>query len=117
MNIKCIILVICFLIVGCGEKNMDTQECGIETNKDFGNFKYQETNGIPMCPYCKKPTKRTGGMGTTTLAYYPPVYDVDGKNTNPDRNINTSSWKCYSCGKSYSISGNYIDGYGYRGYE
>ena len=42
------------------------------TDKDF-------TNGIPICPYCKKPTIRQQGLVSTTLAYYPPIYDEDGK--------------------------------------
>lgn len=73
------------------------------------------TNDIPQCPYCKKPTKRSGGDGwTTTCVYYPPMYDENGVNTNPDRNTSSTSYSCEECGKSYVISGNDYDGYKYN---
>lgn len=72
-----------------------------------------DTNGIPQCPYCKKPTKRTGGASSITCAYYQPIYDENGNNTNPDRNTTTSSWECLECKKAYSTAGNYTDGFYY----
>lgn len=72
------------------------------------------TGDIPQCPYCKKPTPRTGGGGAVTAAYYPPMYDEEGNNTNPDRNIKTSHWKCITCDKGYTVSGNIADGYYYQ---
>lgn len=60
------------------------------------------TNGIPMCPYCRKPTKRTAGGVSSTCVYYPPVYDAMGNNTNPDRNSFFTSYKCFECNGSYS---------------
>ena len=83
----------------------------METKKEPIPVMY--TGSIPQCPHCKKPTKRTGGGGRTTLAYYQPMYDEKGNNTNPDRNTNTSNWQCLDCGKNYSISGNHADGYYY----
>jgi len=77
-------------------------------------MKYKTTNGIPICPYCKKPTIRSGGGGTKTLAYFAPVYDKEGKNTNPDKNIITYSWRCNECGKDYKTKGNSIDGFDYK---
>ncbi len=71
------------------------------------------TGTIPQCPYCEKPTKRTGGVGTVTAVYYPPMYDENGVNTNPDRNTITSSWVCQECEKGYSTSGNHTDGFTY----
>jgi hypothetical protein len=71
------------------------------------------TNGIPICPNCKKPTKRTVGTSTSTCMYFPPIYDENGNNTNPDRNKTTASYTCLECQKDYSVSGNYIDGYTY----
>jgi len=67
------------------------------------------TGAIPQCPYCKKPTRRTGGAGSVTCAYYAPVYDEQGNNTNPDRNTITSNYSCYECGNNYSTAGNYTE--------
>ena len=74
---------------------------------------YRETNGIPICPFCQKPTKRTGGGGTSTLVYYPPQYNEAGVNTNPDRNTCTYHWQCLECSKPFKTSGNYVDGFDY----
>ncbi len=62
------------------------------------------TNGIPICPFCKKPTKRTGGdYCTVTAAYYPPVYDENGVDINPDRNRVTRTYQCLECGERYEV--------------
>ena len=72
------------------------------------------TNGIPICPYCKKPTKRSGGgMSTCTAVYYPPMYDENGVNTNPDRNTISTEYYCEECGNNYTIRGNNTDGFNY----
>lgn len=42
------------------------------------------------------------GPSMTTMAYYPPVYDKQGNNTNPDMNITTYPRRCLSCGKSWT---------------
>lgn len=73
-----------------------------------------DTGGIPQCPYCEKPTKRTGGAGSVTCMYFPPIYDENGHNTNPDRNTTTSYWECLECKKNYSTVGNYTDGFYYK---
>lgn len=72
------------------------------------------TGSIPQCPYCKKPTVRTGGMSTVTAMYFQPRYDEKGNNINPDRNISTSNWNCEGCGKNYQTKGNYVDGFYYN---
>ena len=36
-----------------------------------------------------------------TAAYYPPIYDKNGVNTNPDANTTTSKINCLSCGKMW----------------
>ena len=75
---------------------------------------YRETNGIPICPYCQEPTKRTGeAWGTCTLVYYEPTYDENGNNINPDRNVQTWTYHCCKCGRDYTVSGNYFDGWRY----
>ncbi len=71
------------------------------------------TGSIPQCPHCKKPTKRSGGGGSVTCAYYAPAYDENGNNTNPDRNTRTSNWHCNGCG-DYATAGNETDGYYYK---
>ena len=91
-----------------------TPNSGTNYTVDPNEFEYAETGGIPICPYCKKPTERTGGVGTVTAMYFPPVYDEEGNNTNPDRNISTSNWYCSECGNDYETSGNAHDGYSYR---
>ncbi len=72
------------------------------------------TGLIPQCPYCQKPTHRTGGSGQATLGYYPPIYDKKGKNINPDKNIQTATYFCCECNKTFSVSGNKPDGYKYK---
>jgi hypothetical protein len=71
------------------------------------------TGSIPQCPHCEKPTKRTQGGSMSTLAYYQPIYDENGVNTNPDRNTITTEYSCLDCGKDYVIRGNYTDGFTY----
>jgi hypothetical protein len=73
------------------------------------------TGNIPQCPYCQKPTKRIGGSGSVTNMVYPPMYDENGVNTNPDRNTITSNWACLECEKKYTTSGNKTEGFVYEG--
>lgn len=40
--------------------------------------------------------------GTTTLLYFPPVYDKHGNNLNPDRNKTTATYRCMTCGDTWS---------------
>ena len=42
------------------------------------------------------------GPSMITSAYYPPVYDKQGNNTNPDMNITTQQRRCLSCGKTWT---------------
>lgn len=86
----------------------------METQTEKEREKVINTNGVPRCPHCKKPTRRTGGSGETTLAYYAPIYDENGKNTNPNRNTSTNNWQCLDCGKAYITTGNHADGYFYK---
>jgi len=72
------------------------------------------TGRIPQCPNCDKPIMRTGGVTTTTCIYFPPRYDENGVNTNPDRNKSTSSWYCEECKEPYTVTGNYVEGFFYE---
>jgi ssDNA-binding Zn-finger/Zn-ribbon topoisomerase 1 len=52
-----------------------------------------------ICPKCKKPTKITEiSAALTTLVYYPPIYDENGININPDANKTTRNYRCLECG-------------------
>ena len=57
------------------------------------------TNPNPECP--REDCKFINHGGSTTLAYYPPIYDKNGVNTNPDRNTTTSMFECLTCGKKW----------------
>jgi len=61
----------------------------------------KDATGFPLCPACKKPTKRSPGAASQTLMYFPPIIDENGINTNPDRNWRTEQWTCLECGKTY----------------
>jgi hypothetical protein len=41
------------------------------------------------------------GPSSKTLGHYPPVWDKNGNNLNPDMNILTRPLRCLSCGKSW----------------
>jgi len=60
------------------------------------NFK----NPNPDCERDDCKFTKSGGM--STLAYYPPMYNKDGVNINPDRNITYFSVSCKTCGKQWS---------------
>ena len=44
------------------------------------------------------------GPSMSTAAYYPPVYNKQGINVNPDMNITTHHRRCLSCGKTWTES-------------
>jgi len=58
------------------------------------------TSIVPQCP--RDDCRFIESLGSTTLAYYPPIYDKNGVNTNPDMNITTSALECLTCGKRWS---------------
>jgi len=105
-------LIIAMFLFGCVSINKYTHPDEILNTPDIQE-EVRFTKGIPICPYCKKPTERSGGMGEVTMMYFPPVWDKEGNNTNPDRNIKTTYWRCQECGKDYTIIGNAVDGYRY----
>lgn len=62
-----------------------------------------EVSLLNMTPFCKRQDCRVeSGAGRMTDAYYPPVYDKAGVNQNPDRNVITTSYRCQTCGKSWT---------------
>ena len=44
------------------------------------------------CRFSQSPT-------ITTCVYYTPVYDKNGVNTNPDKNMSQFNMECHTCGK------------------
>ena len=49
------------------------------------------------CPQCQEENKQSRvypGASSTTLAYYPPYYDEDGKLHDHDNNIITTDCRC-----------------------
>jgi hypothetical protein len=53
-------------------------------------------------PECSREDCRFAyGGGSTTLAYYQPIYDKNGVNTNPDRNTTNFGVECFTCGKMW----------------
>ncbi len=57
------------------------------------------TNPNPECP--REDCRFSYGCGMTTCAYYPPVYDKNGVNINPDKNTTTFNVECLTCGKMW----------------
>lgn len=55
-------------------------------------------------PTCKLECRFSHGMSMTTCAYYPPVYDKHGNNTNPDMNVTSTTIECGICDKRWSAS-------------
>lgn len=74
-------------------------------------IKCKLTNGIPICPYCKKSTKRRKEQETTTLIYFSPIYNKKGININKDKNIYRDVWICLNCKGVYVVRGNLKDGF------
>jgi hypothetical protein len=56
---------------------------------------------------CERECKFIQGSSSTTMAYYMPMYDKNGVNTNPDRNTTRSKYSCTVCGKCFNISSQY----------
>ena len=53
-------------------------------------------------PHCMRDDCMITENGThTTSAYFPPVYDAQGRNTNPDMNKTFVRRRCLSCGKAW----------------
>jgi hypothetical protein len=47
------------------------------------------------------------GLSTTTCMYFPPVYDKNGNNVNPDGNITSGEVRCSTCLKTWYYSTQY----------
>jgi len=40
--------------------------------------------------------------GTSTMAYFPPIYNNNNVNINPDMNTQTYNRRCLACGKAWT---------------
>lgn len=66
---------------------------------------------VPKCDNCGDKAMFTESGGMTTAVYYPPIYDANGVNTNPDMNQTVSiltctcgnKWKCVSQGGNITM--------------
>ena len=57
---------------------------------------------FPDCPRNEPSTCRFEARpSSTTLLYYPPRYDREGVNQNPDRNVTTEEVRCATCGATW----------------
>jgi hypothetical protein len=61
-------------------------------------------------PTCKSECRFTTSFSMTTAAYYPPIYDKHGVNTNPDRNTTTATIYCSVCSRSWNGTTYFADG-------
>jgi hypothetical protein len=56
----------------------------------------------PDCP--RNDCRYVVGIEMSTSMYYPPVYDKQGNNLNPDGNITSGDMTCHSCNKKWTYS-------------
>ena len=62
-------------------------------------------NPNPNCP--SDSCRFHVGLEMTTSMYYPPVYDKQGNNLNPDGNITSGEMTCTTCNKKWKYSKQY----------
>lgn len=55
---------------------------------------------------CDEPVYSVLGS-SSTCAYYKPMYNEDGVNTNPDRNRTDTVYKCNKCKKQWDVRQQY----------
>ena len=64
------------------------------------------TNNIPICPYCKKGTRRTSfgsWTSTNTFAIYT-TYDEEGNQIDTEYPIKTTiKYWCHNCNHTYTV--------------
>jgi hypothetical protein len=53
---------------------------------------------------CKEATFVPIGGAITTLMYFQPMYNREGKNINPDRNLVRQTFQCTVCKKHWNLS-------------
>ena len=62
-------------------------------------------NPNPNCP--REDCRFCVGIEMTTSMYYPPVYDKQGNNINPDGNVTSGEMTCSTCNKKWKYSTQY----------
>ena len=55
-------------------------------------------------PTCELECRFTHGMSMSTMMYYPPVYDKNGFNINPDMNTTFTPIECGVCNRKWNAS-------------
>lgn len=58
-------------------------------------------------PNCDKKCRFLESMRTSTSVHYPPIYDKNGNNTNPDGNVTTWYISCETCNKHWNATQQY----------
>ena len=58
-------------------------------------------------PDCEQDCRFAFGPTTITDMYFPPIYDKNGNNTNPDCNTASGTVSCYTCNKIWSYTRQY----------
>ena len=56
------------------------------------------------CKGCENECRIQFFGGSTTAAYYPPIYDKHGNNINPDGNVTSGNCFCSVCQKKWSYA-------------
>src|SRR5690348_8476163 len=91
-------------VSGDGSSYGESKGCRLSVEQAAGDRMKLGLNRFKNPPPCETPEKcRFMSLGaTSTLAYWPTVYDRNG-NAEPsfDGNTTTESWKC-QCGKSWT---------------
>ena len=59
----------------------------------------------PNCP--RNDCRYAVGVGMTTSMYYPPIYNKDGQNINPDGNVSSGELSCTSCNRKWEYKTQY----------
>jgi hypothetical protein len=63
----------------------------------------EKTNNIPICPICKKGTKREERYTLRHLIRFPQIYDENGKLQPTIKNSGTTIWHCYNCDEDFEV--------------
>lgn len=71
------------------------------------------TNGVPICPHCKKPTRRMASFRMASMVFKPAMWDEDGKRIEQHMDM-YETYKCLECNNSFKVFGNRHDGYEYK---
>lgn len=66
----------------------------------MSSFLSEFVDGGPLCGRDDCMVREMGG--SQTAMYFPPIYNAQGANINPDNNTKTLNKKCLSCGRAWT---------------